>query len=49
MSFFRDKAAPDETTEAFHARTRTLTKAQGQMIIIVGHEDNAKPRKAAPP
>jgi hypothetical protein len=35
------EAAPDETTEAFHARLRKLAKARGAWMVQLGHPSNA--------
>ena len=35
------EAAPDETTEAFHARLRKLAQARGARMVELGHPSNA--------
>jgi hypothetical protein len=35
------EAAPDETTEAFHARLRKLAQARGAWMVQLGHPSNA--------
>ena len=42
-------AAPDDPTEAFHGRLRKIAQECGAFFIKLGHPENIKPLKEAPP
>ena len=42
-------AAPDESTPAFHKRLKSIAKARGVNVVILGDESNADAPAAAPP